>query len=88
MGLLILIIIGALLGWLGSIVFQREHRVGISTCMCAGLAGAIAGGVLSGSVPLLVGISAGQLVWAVIGALGAIGVAHLIGLNLGDGAYR
>ena len=88
MGLLILTIIGALLGWLGSIVFQREHRVGILTCTLAGVAGAIGGGALTGSVPLLAGVGPMQLVWAVVGALLAIGVAHLIGSTLGDGAYR
>jgi uncharacterized membrane protein YeaQ/YmgE (transglycosylase-associated protein family) len=76
MGLIILIIVGALLGWLGSIVFRRESRSGILTCMLAGTAGALAGGALNGSVPLLAGIAPMQLIWAVLGASVAVVAAH------------
>ncbi|GMM91992.1 hypothetical protein [Qipengyuania sp. MTN3-11] len=86
MGLVILVITGVLLGWLGSIVIQREHRTGIWTCVGAGVAGALAGGALSGNVPLLAGISPMQLLWALIGALAAIALADLIATRLGDGA--
>lgn len=88
MGLVILIIVGALLGWLGSIVVQREHRTGILVLVFAGIAGAIVGGLLEGGVPLLTGIAASQILWAMLGSTMAIAIAHLLAVNLGDGAYR
>ncbi|MCV0382976.1 MAG: hypothetical protein K5799_05880 [Erythrobacter sp.] len=69
MGLAILLLAGAALGWAGAIVLEREHRLCVLICICTGAVGALLGGALSGSsASLLWAISPAQLLWAVIGA--------------------
>lgn len=76
MGLIIVIIVGAVFGWLVAIVVDRDDRVGSAVCGLAGAVGAVVGAVLAGDVPLLSGVSPEQLLWAVVGALMAI-----VGIN-------
>lgn len=72
MGLVIVIVVGAILGWLASIVVERDDRVGAVICALAGAFGSVAAAVLAGDVPLAIGVSAPQLLWGVAGALLAI----------------
>ena len=69
MGLVIVIVVGAILGWLASIVIERDDRVGAAICALAGMVGSVAAAVLAGDVPLAVGVSASQLLWGVVGAV-------------------
>ena len=72
MGLIIVIVVGAVLGWLAAIVVNRDDRAGTALCAGSGLCGAIAGALLAGDVPLSIGISVAQLLWSVAGAALAI----------------
>lgn len=72
MGLLIVIVVGAILGWLAAIVVERDDRVGTALCALAGTVGALAAAVVAGDAPLAVGVSAPQLLWGVVGAILAI----------------
>lgn len=72
MGLIIVIVVGAILGWLAAIVVERDDRVGAAICALAGMVGAVVAAVLAGDVPLAVGVSATQLLWGVAGAVLAI----------------
>lgn len=72
MGLLIVIVVGAVLGWLASIVVERDDRVGAAICSLAGMCGAVVAAVLVGDVPLVSGVSPTQLLWGVAGATLAI----------------
>ena len=72
MGFIIVMVVGAILGWLAAIVVRRDDRVGTAICAGAGLAGALAAATLAGEVPLAIGVSATQLFWAVLGATLAI----------------
>lgn len=72
MGLVIVIVVGAILGWLAAIVVERDDRVGAAICSLAGMVGAVVAAVLAGDVPLAVGVSATQLLWGVVGAVLAI----------------
>lgn len=72
MGLVIVTVVGAVLGWLASIIVERDDRVGAAVCALAGTAGAVAGAMLAGDVPLAVGVSPVQLLWATMGAVAAI----------------
>lgn len=78
MGLIILIVIGAVLGWLASILLRYESRGSILSTFGAGIGGAVLGAIISDGVPLLSGIGAGQLFWAIAGAAFAIGVVVLV----------
>jgi uncharacterized membrane protein YeaQ/YmgE (transglycosylase-associated protein family) len=53
MGLLFMIVVGAILGWLAAIVLQIESPRGILLNIAAGVAGALITGLLIG--PLLLG---------------------------------
>lgn len=77
MGLIILIIVGALLGWLGSILLRREDRSAILVLAGSGVVGSLAAAAVIGQANLLAGISASDLLWAVIGAVVAIAVADI-----------
>ena len=72
MGLVIVIVVGAILGWLAAIVIERDDRVGAAICALSGMVGSVAAAVLAGDVPLSVGVSAPQLLWGVVGAVLAI----------------
>lgn len=72
MGLVIVIVVGSILGWLASIVVERDDRVGAAICALAGAVGSVAAALLAGDVPLTVGVSASQLLWGVAGAVLAI----------------
>jgi uncharacterized membrane protein YeaQ/YmgE (transglycosylase-associated protein family) len=72
MGLIIVIVVGALLGWLASIVIERDDRAGAVICALSGMVGSVAGAVLAGDVPLAIGVSPPQLLWGVVGAVLAI----------------
>lgn len=72
MGLLIVLFVGATLGWLSAIVIDRDDRSGTSSCVVAGALGALLAAVAVGQVPLLIGVSPTQLFSGVLGALAAV----------------
>lgn len=76
MGLVIVVIVGAIFGWLVAIVIDRADRVGTAICAMAGTAGAVFGAIVAGRVPLMAGVSPTQLLWAVLGA-----VLVVVGIN-------
>ena len=89
MGLVIVIVVGAILGWLAAIVVDRDDRVGAAICALAGTVGSVAAAVLVGDVPLAIGVSAAQLLWGVAGAVLAIvainaGVVSRLGTQFGN----
>ena len=75
MGLIILIVVGALLGWLGSIVLRREDRGAILTMMGAGIVGSLLAGAMLGNANLLATVGPLDLLWSVLGAIVAIAIA-------------
>lgn len=81
MGLVIVMIVGAVFGWLIAIVVERDDRVGTLVCSLAGTGGAVVGAVLAGNVPLAVGVSPAQLLWAVLGAVLAIVAINALGAH-------
>lgn len=68
MGLLILIVVGAILGWLATIMVRVEDSRGILTYAGIGVAGAVVAGFVAGSGLILGAVTAATLVWAVAGA--------------------
>lgn len=78
MGFLILIVIGALLGWLGSIILRRESQREVLLLIASGVAGSVVSGVLTGGASLLVALGAVQLLWSIIGGALAVALAGFI----------
>lgn len=81
MGLIIVTIVGAILGWLAAIVVDRDDRAGTALCAGAGAAGALVAAALLGDVPLTIGVSPVQLLWSAAGALLAIIVINVIAVR-------
>ena len=77
MGLIILIVVGALLGWLGSIVLRREDRGAILTMMGAGVVGSLLAVALLGNANLLASVAPLDLLWAILGAIAVVAIADV-----------
>ena len=78
MGLIILIIAGALLGWLASIFLQLEDGRSIARNILAGTIGSLIVGVATSGGIFLGSIQGITLLWAVLGAVVLIGAYNLL----------
>ena len=81
MGLIIVTIVGAVLGWLAAIVVDRDDRAGTALCAGAGIVGALVAAAMAGDVPLAIGVSPVQLLWSAAGAVLAIIVINVVAVN-------
>lgn len=84
MGLLILIVVGAILGWLATIILRIEDGRGILANALVGVLGSLVTGLIAGSGTFIGAISGTALLWAVLGSVIAIGAFNLVRQN----AYR
>ena len=78
MGMIILLAVGGVLGWLASIILAETDRRAILVDVGAGAAGAALLGQAMTSHSLLSTISPQTLLYGVIGALVAIGIANVV----------
>lgn len=74
MGLLVLIVVGAILGWLATIILKIEDGRGILTNAIVGIGGALVAGMIAGNGVLFGALSGVALLWSVAGALIALGL--------------
>lgn len=68
MALLLLIAVGAILGWLAAIILQLNDFQGLALNIAVGVGGTLVAGVLTNSGSILYGISGTALLLSVIGA--------------------
>ena len=78
MGLIILIVTGALLGWLATIALQIEDGHGILRNVVAGIVGSLGVGLVTSGGVFLGAIQATTLVWALLGAIASVGLYNLV----------
>ena len=78
MGLLILIVVGAILGWLATIVLRIEDGRNIATNAAVGVAGSLLAGLIAGNGSIVGAISGIALLWAVMGAILVIGAYNFV----------
>lgn len=82
MGLIVLLIVGGILGWLASIVMRTDGQQGIFLNIVVGIAGALLGGFLLtpfiGGGSITNGISAGSLIVSFLGALILLAIVNLV----------
>lgn len=82
MGLIILLIVGGILGWLASIVMRTDAQQGIFLNMVVGIVGALLGGFLLapliGGGSITSGVSAGTLIVSFLGALILLAIVNLV----------
>lgn len=77
MGLIVLIAVGAIFGWLTSIIMRGDDAREVSVNVAIGTIGALTAGALASSDSLLAGLSAGALMLGLAGAAIALGVFNL-----------
>ena len=78
MGLIILVVTGALLGWLGTIALKIEDGRAILRNVLAGIAGSLVLGIATSGGVFLGAIRGSTLLWAVLGAIVAIGLYNFV----------
>ncbi len=82
MGLIILLIVGGILGWLASIVMRTDAQQGVFLNIVVGIVGALLGGFLLaplvGGGSITAGISAGTLIVSFLGALILLAIVNLV----------
>ncbi|CAM4239834.1 GlsB/YeaQ/YmgE family stress response membrane protein [Novosphingobium lubricantis] len=81
MGLIILLVVGGILGWLASIVMRTDAQQGIFLNIVVGIVGAMLGGFLLapllGGGSITAGISIGSLVVSFLGAVILLAIVNL-----------
>ena len=78
MGLLILVVVGALLGWLATIILRIEDGRSILANALVGVLGSLVTGLIAGNGAVFGTVSGVALLWAVLVSVVAIGVFNLI----------
>ena len=78
MGLIILLVTGALLGWLATIALQIEDGREILRNMIAGVLGSLVVGLATSGGVLLGSIRASTLLWSMLGALALIAIYSVV----------
>lgn len=78
MGLLILIVVGALLGWLATIILRIENGRGILANALVGVLGSLVAGLIAGNGAIFGTVSGAALLWAVAGSAVLIALFNLV----------
>ncbi|MFW2349102.1 GlsB/YeaQ/YmgE family stress response membrane protein [Qipengyuania sp.] len=78
MGLLILIVVGALLGWLATIILRIEDGRTILANALVGVLGSLVTGLIAGNGAIFGTVSGLALLWAVAGSAVAIGLFNFV----------
>ena len=78
MGLIILIVTGALLGWLATIALQIEDGRGILRNVVAGIVGSLGVGLVTSGGVFLGAIKASTLLWAALGAIAIVALYNVV----------
>ena len=78
MGLLILLVVGALLGWLATIILRIEDGRSILANALVGVLGSLIVGAIAGNGAGFGTVSGVALLWAVLGSVVAIGLFNLV----------
>ena len=80
MGLLVNLIVGALIGWLASMVMKTNGQMGALANIVVGIVGAWLGGVLAGMLGFAAVTTVSSLIVAILGA--CVLIAILKALNI------
>ncbi len=84
MGLIILVALGAILGWLATIIMRIEGQHEILLNVGVGVGGALLSGLAIKSDSIIVGISAGALLVGVAGSILGLILLNVIRRNTGN----
>ncbi len=81
MGLIILVVLGAILGWLATIIMRIDDQHEILLNVVVGVGGALLSGMAIKSDSIIVGISAGALLVGVAGSILGLILLNVIRRN-------
>jgi uncharacterized membrane protein YeaQ/YmgE (transglycosylase-associated protein family) len=81
MSLLVILLVGAVIGWLASIVLLTEHLRGIFAEVAIGMGGAFVCGGLASGPTMLTGLTPEVLIAAALGALALLALVHISGIE-------
>ncbi len=80
MGIISWVILGALAGWLASIITKNNRKMGAGKNILAGIAGGVIGGFIMGFFggPGITGFNLGSLIVAVLGAVILLAIVNML----------
>jgi uncharacterized membrane protein YeaQ/YmgE (transglycosylase-associated protein family) len=78
MGLIILVVVGGILGWLASIVMRTDAQQGILLNVVVGIVGAFLAGLVVGGGSITAGITMMSLLWSFVGAVVLLAIVNLV----------
>lgn len=81
MGLIILIAIGAILGWLASIIMRTDNQQDALLNIVVGIGGALISGLFISDISVMTGISAGSLLAGFGGSALMLALLNLVRIN-------
>lgn len=77
MGIIIMIIVGGIIGWLASIVMRTDAQQGILLNVVVGIVGALLAGIVVGGNTILYGFSLSALLFSFLGAIVLLAIVNL-----------
>ncbi|RVQ67612.1 GlsB/YeaQ/YmgE family stress response membrane protein [Croceicoccus ponticola] len=77
MGIIILIIVGGIIGWLASIVMRTNGQQGILLNVVVGIVGALLAGFIVGGDTIMNGFSLSALLFSFLGAVVLLAIVNL-----------
>lgn len=80
MDIIVTLIIGGVVGWLGSIVMGTNAQMGLLANIIVGIIGAFLGFWLAGAMGIAAGSPVARWVVAVVGAIVLIGILKLLNI--------
>ena len=80
MGLIVTLIVGAVVGWLASIVMKTNAQMGAIMNIVVGIVGAWLGGILAGLIGFAATSTIASLIVSVIGACALIAILKALGV--------
>ena len=78
MGLIILIVVGGILGWLASIVMRTDGQQGILLNVVVGIVGALLAGLVVNGGSITGDINMMSLLWSFLGAVVLLAIVNLV----------
>ncbi len=88
MSLIIIILIGALIGWSAAIIARSDRAHRTAANIGAGIVGAVVVGALGSHLSLLEGVTATTVITAMLGAVALLLVLHLVWYSQGEASHR
>jgi len=77
-GLIVLLVVGGILGWLASIVMRTDAQQGIFLNIVVGVVGALIGGLIVAGGSITTGISVTSLLVSFLGAVILLALVNLV----------